>query len=707
MSEKFTDKDGNEVKLITAENVEEFKNWLKNTKEPETFYPEVSSDLKLADLIPSNTILSEKQESVASRLVVMAMRDNASPERCAEFIRLASTSDTNRHIIGKSWRYMGNSTGGYNYNKVAKVIADTPDSKLIGFNLECVENNSYIEIGKPDDGKNLTGREKELLCILAQKSSVAVNRFVANGSLFNVDLHDTEARKVIDRAICDNNNIHKIFPDLEDKFVTKEVLRATFQDAENCGWLKIGEMKDTINAKTQAEKNVNISQNTYMRLQNAIIRETEKQNKYDASSYGRTKGLHERFVDLCNDLQLSSKVIDSPFMQKMSLQMAQRDVLQGNADNLDESMLGKVIAEDKSCELSAKLSDEFVSKHKAVLLENSPYLRLKGRVLENLDKPYNLPKFNSVDDRDFKAVPLSLKEKILAEAEKINAQKTPEKEALKKCIDMQSAELDKQQELSRTDIDNNYAAQKAIDEINVAYRAIECFIKKDKKGNIVAAEEFLSVSNINSILAGDKPRLYLPQEGSLPLFGRSAEKERRHSLDEAINAFNQIVKAHMPTLNKEVYSNGSYVSAKQMLDGKILAEDKRSKDLADSKFAKSRTSVLQRYNDTVGHINNKYGGELRWKKDNLKKFEEADKWIVDARTQLNNTKQAMKEAAYELSGVKAAAEESKLQAVDKLLEGKDKANVRKANQAVVDPLMQKADSKVVLKAAMQKQHSGR
>ena len=702
MSEKFTDKDGNEITSITAENVEEFKNWLKNTKEPETFRAEVSPELKLADLIPANTILSDRQENVASQIVVMAMRSNASPERCAEFIGLASTSDTNRHIIGKSWRYMGNSTGGYNYSKVAKVIADTPDSKLIGFNLACTEvGNSgygYIEIGKPDDGKNLTGREKELLSILAQKNSRAVDEFVKNGSMYNADLRNFAAREVIDRAVCDRNNIHKIFPALDDKFVTKEVLKSTLQEAGDSGRLMVQWMRDTVNAKTQAEKNVNILPDKYVRLQDAIMRMTEKQNKYDPSSYGRTRGLCERFADLCNELQLSSKVKDSPFMQKIAFQMAQRDVLQGNVEKLDEAMLGKVIAEDKSCELAAKLPDEFVAKHKDVLLKNSPYLSLRAQVMENLDKPYNLPDLK-FDYHKMHAVPLALREKILADAEKINEQKAPEREALRKSIEMQSAELNKHHKLSRTDTDNNQAAQTAVEEINKAYREIERFMKTDRKGNIIAAEEYLSLGNINKLLAGENPYLFVPQEGKLPLFGRGAEKERRQNLDNAVAAFNRIVKDNMPALNKELYSGGSYVPAKQMLDGKILAADPHAKTLAESKFINSRTSIWQRLQNDVERVNKEYGSELKWRENDLKKFDDADKWLTDTRARLNNTKQAMQEAAHELSGVKAAEGESKLQAVDNSLKGKDKADARKANREVVDPLAKKADAKAVLQAA--------
>lgn len=47
MAEKFTDVDGNEVKLITKENVEDFKNWINTTQDPDFLSVEVSPELKL------------------------------------------------------------------------------------------------------------------------------------------------------------------------------------------------------------------------------------------------------------------------------------------------------------------------------------------------------------------------------------------------------------------------------------------------------------------------------------------------------------------------------------------------------------------------------------------------------------------------------------------------------------------------------------
>lgn len=685
MSEKFTDKDGNEVTLITAENVEDFKNWLKNSNEPAPFNPEVAPDLKLADLIPANALLSKRQEDIATKVVMLAMKSNSSPERCAEFIGLASTSDTNRHIIGKAYYYMGRSTSNeFRYEQVSTAVKNTPDSKLIGFNLACYENNNHFNKGKPDDGKNLTSREKELLTILAEKNSRAVTEFVENGSLINADVRTPATRAVIDNAIY--NNVGKVFADLDTKFVTKDILRKELQQYGR--YMRV-EPKDTANAKTQAEKNANILSKEHVHLQEAIMSLTEKQNKYDPSNYGRNKGLHERFTDLCKDMRLDDEVMNSPVMQKISLQIAQRDALEGNIGKLDETMLGKVIAADKSSEIAAKLPDEFIQEHKSVLLKNSPYLRHKNAVLNNPNLTYALP--DMIKDNK---ISLSLKEKILDEAEKANAQKSPEKEALKKSLAMQSEDIRRVSSAYVTDTQNIQDAQKAVSEITAAYNKIKQFIKTDKNGNPIEAEAFLSASNINDLIAnGQNPKVFLPQEGGLPLFGRSAEKERRQNLDNAITAFNQVMQAHLPTLEKSLYDDGSYTPAKQLLRGKILNKE------ADSILDKSYRDCGKLRFNSIERINKEYGNYDMRQRD-LDAFEKTDKMLADARTQLNETKQIMKETAHELSGVKAAEAESKLQVVDNSLEGKDKANVRKANQAVVDPLAKKADAKTVLKAAM-------
>ena len=110
------------------------------------------------------------------------------------------------------------------------------------------------------------------------------------------------------------------------------------------------------------------------------------------------------------------------------------------------------------------------------------------------------------------------------------------------------------------------------------------------------------------------------------------------------------------------------------------------------------------FNKTRDSLEQKYG-RYEAKQSALEVMEKTDKLLIQARTDLNNAKAALKEAAHELSGVKAAEEQSKLQVVDNNLEGKEKAAVRKANKAIVDPLAKKQDAKAVLNAAKQKQTS--
>ncbi len=693
MAEKFTDKDGNEVKLITKENVEEYKNWLTTARDPDYLSAEVAPDLKISELIPTNAYLNEKQRQIAAGVVLNAMKASAAPEKCAEFISLASTTDANREIIGKAWSYMGHSTQGiYHYPEVARTIEKTPASKLIGFNLACVENNCYTEVGQTDDGKKLTSREKELLSLLAEKPNgiSAINDMVRNGSLINAKTGSDNSRKVIDKAIM--NNINNVFANLDYKFMSKEMLRQQLRVTYRVT------PKNTSAAKTQAEKNANILPKSHTHLQGAFMYFTEKQNKYDSSDYGREKGLYTRFTELCKDMGISSELANNEILQNIGLQIATRDVKEGNAAKLNREMLEKVIANDKSGEIASNLPDDFVEKNKGSLLKISPYLRLRDSAINNMDATWTLPAVI-----ESKEISLALKEKILAEAQKVNAAKAPEKEVLKQNIDGYLKEMTGATSRNTANTQNINDVNDAIDKINNAFNNIRRYIKKDKDGNPIPAEEYLSAGNLGRIITGKNPKIVLPTEGNLPLFGRGAEKERRENLEKAINAFNKTVQTCMPALNKKLYdkkSSSYYTPAKEFLGDKILTDKasfwlRRSETDCRTDFDKTRDSLEQKY------------GRYEVKQRALEIMERTDRILADTLNNLNSLKSAMKESAHELSGVKAAEGQSKLQAVDHKLEREDKAAARQANKAIVDPLAQKQDAKTVLKVAKQKHLGGR
>ena len=692
MAEKFTDKEGNEVTLITKENVEEYKNWLTATQDPDYLSVEVAPELKLSELIPANAYLNEKQRQIAASVVAHAMKASAAPEKCAEFISLASVSDTSRSIIGKAWKRMGNASSNiYHYREVADTIKNTPDTKLIGFNLACIENGDYTEIGKTDDGKNLTNREKTLLSLIAETRNGAyvIIDMVKNGSLINADITNREVRQTIDNAII-NNGVSRVFKNLDIKLVTKEILLHQLRATHYF------EKKNTDNAKTQAEKNANILPQSHTRLQEAFMYLTEKQNKYDSSDYGREKGLYERFTDLCKDMGLNSELANNPILQNIGLQIATRDVQEGNIAKLNREMLEKVIANDKSNEIASNLPDAFVEKNKGSLLKISPYLRLKDSAINNMDASWALPAV--VESKD---ISLALKERILDEAEKANAARAPEKATLKQNINSYLTEIKQATTFYNQNHEKINDAKHAVDEINAAYKRITALIKTDKNGKPSEAEAYLSAENLGKILAGNNPQIPLPQQGSLPLFGRGAEKERREQLDKSIKAFNQMVQTHMPTLNQDVYdknANSSFSSIKKILGDKILA------NTAPSLLNRSEIDCRADFNNTRDALEQKYG-RYEAKQSALEVMERTDKLLADTRNNLNNLKTAMKEAAHELSGVKAAQEQSKLQVVDSKLVRAEKAAVRQANKAIVDPLAKKQDAKAVLKAA--KQQMGR
>ena len=88
-----------------------------------------------------------------------------------------------------------------------------------------------------------------------------------------------------------------------------------------------------------------------------------------------------------------------------------------------------------------------------------------------------------------KDISLALKEKILDEAEKVNAARAPEKEALKQNVDGYLEEITGATSRYTANIQNINDVNDAIDKINNAFNNIRRYIKKDKDGNPIPAEE--------------------------------------------------------------------------------------------------------------------------------------------------------------------------------------------------------------------------
>ena len=100
----FVDANGNEIRKITAENIEDYKKWIQTDKNPDVSHLVNSKDISLADLAVS-PYLDAKQTAAAAMMVYRDVAHTPEDDRLNEYIDLAKK---NRPVVAESWMSMGN-----------------------------------------------------------------------------------------------------------------------------------------------------------------------------------------------------------------------------------------------------------------------------------------------------------------------------------------------------------------------------------------------------------------------------------------------------------------------------------------------------------------------------------------------------------------------------------------------------------------------
>lgn len=156
----FVDANGNEIKEVTAENIEDYKKWLQTDKNPDVSHLFNSNDVSLADLAVS-PYLDDKQTKAAAMMVYRDVARNPEDDRLNEYIDLAKK---NRQVVAKSWRAMGNSVGGRAFDNVLDMINKRPAAENLAFVLASIEagiSNITYYSGKTDDFSKISGENKK------------------------------------------------------------------------------------------------------------------------------------------------------------------------------------------------------------------------------------------------------------------------------------------------------------------------------------------------------------------------------------------------------------------------------------------------------------------------------------------------------------------------------------------------------------------
>ena len=672
----FVDANGNEIREVTAENIEDYKKWIQTDKNPDVSHLVNSNDVSLADLAVS-PYLDAKQAVAAAMMVYRDVARNLEDDRLNEYIDLAKK---NRQVVAKSWRAMGNSVGGRAFDNVLDMINKRPAAENLAFVLASIEagiSNITYYSGKTDDFSKISGENKkyaeELLNLAAPAyskerydgsdpktsiSSMCVKGLIQNGSMINLKTSN-ENREVISKAII-NNEYRYVLKNLEalkPEYLNEEMLKRLATK-----YAPAQQYKDTKGAKTQAEKNVNILPKGYHKFKKAVLNLINKQDKYDRTRYGEERGLNERYLEVCKKINVAENIARNPkCMAGLYLETARKDIEEGRAERLDKAALADVLKHDDGKYL-AMLPQEFAQKNKSLIEQSLPE-KVKIRLAEqNVAGAYN-----------FSIASLGERNRTTKENKKLVENLNAEQEKIAPKIDYLQKDKEEIEQLKQTATAkyNIFAAEennaKAIFSLQDGYDSIKRLMKEGKD-----AEQILSKEAVEKVIAerleGKNSILQMPQEGSLPImFGRKEEKERREKLANKITEFNQRMDSVVPYLKKE-YA------------GEILSPD------AYNQALKKTETTKQEYNNAAYNHSSRLISQGRQNTNELEDLTQRNNFIEQARERIQEKETQKKEAVKKLVGV---PDKTAVQAVPQNAGKAEKAQIRQQNKQVEDKLATK------------------
>lgn len=671
----FVDANGNEIKEVTAENIEDYKKWLQTDKNPDVSHLFNSNDVSLADLAVS-PYLDAKQTAAAAMMVYRDVAHNPEDDRLNEYIDLAKK---NRPVVAESWMSMVNWRA---FEDVLHTMNKRPAAENLAFMLASMEAripNVDHYTGKPDDFSKISGENKkyaeELLNLAAPvylkgrydgsnpKTSISymcVKGLIQNGSMINLKTSN-ENREVISKAIM-NNEYRYVLKNLEalkPEYLNEEMLKRLATK-----YAPAQQYKDTKNAKTQAEKNVNILPKGYHNFKKAVLNLINKQDKYDRTRYGEERGLNERYLEVCKKIDVSEGIARNPkCMAGLYLETARKDIEEGRVARLDKTALSDVLKHDDGKYL-AMLPQEFVQKNKS-LIEHSLPEKVKIRLAEqNVAGAYNFSIASLGERNRTTKENKKLVENLNAEQEKI----APKIDYLQKDKEEENKTKSKVDTLSKIYIRKQETVQ-ALRDIQYAFAQIQdC----RKKGGSAAEETVLSAETIEQIMSdrlqGKKSVVPEPEHGSLPLlFGRKEEKERREKLAARIADFNKLLDKEMPKIG-ERYSG-------KILTSSAFAKASMAANQAEREYSQANNNYWQQ-KQNIGKINEREFDNLTQRNNS----------IEQARERIQEKENQKKDAIKKLIGV---PDKTSVQAVPQNAEKAEKAQIRKQNQQVEDKLATK------------------
>ena len=517
--------------VVNYDNLAAFKAWLLNDdRAGELAKPKekLDSSVSLKDLFYSDgkAIFRDGAQQKYLETIIYNSFDEKNDKWAKELVEMAQEYP---EMVGRIYKRSGNSYDGRVYNGINKAMEDNSFLNNLPV-IYAIVSSGYepFKVGKGGiEDINLKQRQKlnEIINLSeyrnGEKRGDAMDiasdfvREIAFDKLLNYE--HTGLRKYIEERFFDGygwslNKLDSNLNKLDSKFYNKKIL---------AGILNINRIihEDTTTAYPPF----------YGKTMNALMKMVEEM----PTNSWENKTLTQKYQELCASLlgkrdwqSISER--DEGIIRAGHLLFAQKDILEGRASELDVESLKLVLQRDKTHRYLRQIPEEVMMK---------PELRAYRRGDLSVTPECLAKDMRNLDVLDSSNLSLKEKEEILSAAENIVADKNPERERLQKEL----RELNAVKKVIEDKANDLYIKQIIAKELGDLQQAYAKISKNLKNGKANPQEEYLLAENLEvyiaEYLSGNKKALPLPEQKSLPLFGRAEEKQRRENLETSVRGF--------------------------------------------------------------------------------------------------------------------------------------------------------------------------
>ncbi len=692
---------GKPVGEITNENIDEFKQWFWAERHPEMergVYVRLGEDVALSQILTGadgrKIPLSEEQQ----KYLATAVERGGSRAHVQVIVDRAADYPV---LLGKVNQIAGNSVRSVMYNYIQDELKKHSFAENLPAYRAILRQGGMVHHLGAGNADNLSpegcrclddifnmseyNRENRMNRNQSSGATMFIRDALSADKLLNYGRASGEFRKLINESVFydGSNKVRERLDKLKVEFYTPELLSEVLKRNYIPAASHI--VRDTSQAKTQAEKNVNINPPYYTKLCKALLRFAEKEEIHDHNNYGQLKSLTQRYQEMCarltgaRDYQSIPNDIKNGIMKDCYLYAAQKDIIDGNAGKLSAETLQMVLDGDRDNFYVRRIPQDVI-RQKGIKLDYSKQL---VSALEDKDKVLDSARIDELVTR----TDLTAKEKedLIQKEESREANRRLTREFLEHEMAeyRQAVEEKRAQE---TETGKKHLVAGSIRSIQNAYHNIT---ENFKDGQPNAAEAHLSMEAVECLIAdrlkGKYVQLSRPKQKSLPLLlGRKDETNRRALLDRAVSDFNQTLDDIMETAGR---SDGcvdykGYLEELQSLKGKILApETKEKANLEEKESREKRENLQMDFNCKYKDID-----RSRYQLDGLNRKTEE---LAKAKENIALGKKMLKSVADDRLGFK---EGESLRPIKEEMSPEEKRSVRAQNKKVADKLSEKEET---------------